>query len=159
MQLVVTNDDGFDSPGIAALVDAARDFGEPIVIAPATAQSGVGHQLTVDVPIRVERAGKQRYRVDGTPADCARLALTELAPGADWLLAGINHGANLGADVYTSGTWRQRARRHCSATARWRCRSTSAASERSTGRSPPAAPRRYCGSSWRATSRLGTSGT
>ena len=104
MRLVVTNDDGFDSPGIGALVHAAGNFGEPIVVAPAAAQSGVGHQLTVDAPIRVERVREQGYRVEGKPADCARLALTELAPGADWLLAGINHGANLGADVYTSGT-------------------------------------------------------
>jgi 5'-nucleotidase len=103
-RLVVTNDDGFDSPGIGALVHAAGDFGETIVVAPTAAQSGVGHQLTVDAPIHVERVGDQGYRVDGKPADCARLALTELAPGADWLLAGINHGANLGADVYTSGT-------------------------------------------------------
>lgn len=104
MQLILTNDDGVDTAGLAALTRAARAFGAPLVIAPAGAQSGVGHQLTTHDPIRVEALDRQRYRVGGTPADCARLALSHLAPHADWLLAGINHGANLGADVYTSGT-------------------------------------------------------
>lgn len=104
MQLVVTNDDGIDAPGLAALVHAADDLGDVIVVAPAAAQSGVGHQLTTDVPMRADALGHGRYRIDGKPADCARIALTHLVPDAAWLLAGVNHGANLGADIYTSGT-------------------------------------------------------
>lgn len=104
MQIVATNDDGIDAAGIAALERAAGGFGAVTVVAPAAAQSGVGHQVTTEAPLRVETLGERRYRVDGKPADCARLALTHFAAGADWLLAGINHGANLGSDIYTSGT-------------------------------------------------------
>lgn len=104
MRLIVTNDDGVDAPGLATLAAAAAEFGEVIVVAPVGAQSGVGHQLTTHAPIRVDVRGGQRYAVAGTPADCARLALTELASDADWVLSGINAGGNLGADVYTSGT-------------------------------------------------------
>ena len=101
---MVTNDDGIDAPGLAALVRAVAELGEVTVIAPAAAQSGVGHQVTTDAPLRVDARGARRYRVDGKPADCARLALTHFVPGAGWLLAGINQGANLGSDIYTSGT-------------------------------------------------------
>jgi 5'-nucleotidase len=103
-RIVVTNDDGIDAPGLATLAAAAAALGEVIVAAPAGAQSGVGHQLTTGAPIRVDGVGPRRYRIDGTPADCARLAHAALATDAVWLLSGINHGANLGADVYTSGT-------------------------------------------------------
>ncbi|MFN8641564.1 MAG: 5'/3'-nucleotidase SurE [Candidatus Binatia bacterium] len=104
MRLIVTNDDGIDAPGLATLVAVAGGFGALAVVAPTGAQSGVGHQITTAAPIAVERLAPRRYRVAGTPADCARLALTRLAADADWLLSGINHGGNLGADVYTSGT-------------------------------------------------------
>ncbi len=104
MQLVITNDDGVDAPGLAALTEAAAELGTPIVIAPAAAQSGVGHMLTTDTPIGVDTLAPRRYRVDGRPADCTRIALTHLAPDAAWVLSGVNHGANLGVDVYTSGT-------------------------------------------------------
>ena len=104
MRIVVTNDDGIDAAGIAALERAAIPFGEVTIVAPAAAQSGVGHQLTTEAPLRVETVGARRHRVDGKPADCTRLALTHFARDAAWLLAGINHGANLGSDIYTSGT-------------------------------------------------------
>lgn len=104
MRFIVTNDDGVEAPGLAALARVAGALGAVTVVAPSDPHSGVGHQLTTDVPIAVARLQAERYRVAGTPADCARLALTELAVGADWLLSGINHGGNLGADVYTSGT-------------------------------------------------------
>ncbi|MBX3027440.1 5'/3'-nucleotidase SurE [bacterium] len=104
MRLIVTNDDGVDAPGLAALSELAGEIGEVVVVAPVGAQSGVGHQLTTHAPIRVDRLAPARYAVGGTPADCARLALTDFAPDADWLLSGINAGGNLGADVYTSGT-------------------------------------------------------
>ena len=104
MRLIVTNDDGIEAPGLATLAAVAAAAGEVVVVAPDGAQSGVGHQVTTDAPILVQRLAPARYRVAGTPADCARLALTEVADDADWLLSGINHGGNLGADVYTSGT-------------------------------------------------------
>jgi len=104
VRLVLTNDDGVEAPGLAALFRAARTCGDTLIVAPADAQSGVGHQLTTQAPLRVAALDADRFRVDGTPADCTRLALTELAPDAAWLLAGINQGGNLGADVYTSGT-------------------------------------------------------
>ncbi len=104
MHLIVTNDDGIDAAGLASLRTVASGYGRTVVVAPAAVQSGVGHQVTTRAPIAVEQLTAERYRVGGTPADCARLALTQFAPGAAWLLSGINHGGNLGADVYTSGT-------------------------------------------------------
>lgn len=104
MRIIVTNDDGVEAPGLAALTQAARRLGTPLVVAPAAPQSGVGHMLTTDGPIAVAQLGAARYRVDGRPADCTRIAVTQLAPDAGWVLSGINHGANLGVDVYTSGT-------------------------------------------------------
>lgn len=105
MKLVLTNDDGYDAPGLAALVEAARRLGEVIVLAPKTAQSGVGHQVSMKTPLRIESAAApNHFMVHGAPADCTRLALKEIAPDARWVLAGINLGANLGSDVYQSGT-------------------------------------------------------
>lgn len=105
LNIVLTNDDGYDAPGIQALADVAGRLGRVVVVAPKTAQSGVGHQVTMKTPLRVERgAGENHFIVDGAPADCTRLALKAIAPDADWVLAGINQGANLGSDVYQSGT-------------------------------------------------------
>jgi 5'-nucleotidase len=104
MELLLTNDDGIDAPGIEALERAARQLGEVVVVAPAAVCSGCGHRVTTDAPFRVERRGEGRYAVEGTPADCVRVALHELAPQARWVLAGINAGGNLGADVWHSGT-------------------------------------------------------
>ena len=104
MKIVVTNDDGYDQPGLTALIGALAPLGEITVIAPATPQSNVGHRVTMKDPIRVERGADGMYVVHATPADCARLAVRQLAPDMDWLVAGINPGANLGSDVYQSGT-------------------------------------------------------
>ena len=104
MKIVVTNDDGIDAPGLASLTRVAERFAEVFVVGPAEEHSAGGHRVTVNAPIRVERVSRTRYRVHGTPADCARLALTALVPDATWVLAGINEGGNLGADVYMSGT-------------------------------------------------------
>jgi 5'-nucleotidase len=103
MKLLLTNDDGIDAPGLQALLAAARPLGEPVVVAPTGAHSGCSHRVTTDEPIRVERrpAG---FAVEGTPADCVRVALHDIAPDAAWVLAGINAGGNLGADVWHSGT-------------------------------------------------------
>ena len=104
MKLIVTNDDGIDAEGLQTLVHLASRWGEVVVVAPAEPQSGIGHQLTTDRPIRVDKLTEERYRVWGTPADCSRLALNCLASDGDWVLSGINHGGNLGVDVYESGT-------------------------------------------------------
>ncbi len=104
MKIVVTNDDGIDAPGLTSLLEVAERFAEVYVVAPAEEHSAGGHRVTVGAPITVEQITRTRYRVHGTPADCARLALVELVPEATWLLSGINQGGNLGADVYMSGT-------------------------------------------------------
>jgi 5'-nucleotidase len=102
--LVLTNDDGVDAPGLAALHEAAAGLGSRRVIAPAGPWSGRGHAVTTHEPIRVGRRDGGRLAVEGTPADCVRLALHHLEPGAAWVLAGINAGGNLGADIHHSGT-------------------------------------------------------
>jgi 5'-nucleotidase len=104
MKLLLSNDDGIDAPGLEALLNAARDFGEPVVVAPAGPQSGVSHTVTWERGVRLEPRGTNRFAVHGTPADCARLGLLRVAPDTKWVLSGINHGGNLGADVYYSGT-------------------------------------------------------
>lgn len=104
MKLLLTNDDGIAAPGLAALLAAAQKFGEPIVVAPAGPQSGVSHAVTWNGGVRLEECTPDRFAVHGTPADCARLGLLRVAPDARWVLSGINHGGNLGADVYYSGT-------------------------------------------------------
>jgi len=104
MKLLLTNDDGIDAPGLQALTNAARNFGEPIVVAPAGPQSGVSHRVTWHEGVRIEPRGEKCFAIHGTPADCIRLGLLHLVTDAKWILSGINHGANLGADVYYSGT-------------------------------------------------------
>jgi 5'-nucleotidase len=104
MRLILTNDDGIDAPGLAALERAAALLGEVAVVAPLAGASGCGHQVTTHRPLKVERRGEKRWGVAGWPADCSRVALRGLQLQADWVLAGINHGGNLGADVHISGT-------------------------------------------------------
>ncbi|MFZ1201053.1 MAG: 5'/3'-nucleotidase SurE [Desulfobacterales bacterium] len=104
MRIVLTNDDGIDMPGLEALYRIAGAHGDAMIVAPDAAQSGVGHRVTTRTPIPVARLGDHRYRVGGTPADCVRLALKVFAPDAGWIIAGINPGANLGSDIYQSGT-------------------------------------------------------
>ena len=101
MKLLLTNDDGIDADGLQALL-AARAFGEPVVVAPAGPQSGCSHTVDRSSPRRA--AWRGRFAVHGTPADCTRIGLLKLVPDATWVLSGINHGGNLGADVYYSGT-------------------------------------------------------
>ncbi len=104
MKFLLSNDDGIDAPGLAALLEAARAFGDPVVVAPAGPQSGMSHAVTWDGPVRLEKRASDRFAVHGTPADFARLGLLRVASDARWVLSGINHGGNLGADVYYSGT-------------------------------------------------------
>ncbi len=104
MKLLLTNDDGIDAAGLEALLSAARTLGDPVIVAPAGPQSGVSHAVTWHEGVRIEPRGDKRYAVHGTPADCTRLGLLRVVPEAKWVLSGINHGANLGADVHYSGT-------------------------------------------------------
>jgi 5'-nucleotidase len=104
MRFLVTNDDGIDAPGIQALWEAARQLGQPVMVAPVEALSGCSHRVTTDQRIRVLTRSDGRYAVEGTPADCVRVGLHRLAPQAGWVLSGINCGGNLGADIYHSGT-------------------------------------------------------
>jgi 5'-nucleotidase len=104
MKLLLTNDDGIDAYGLEALHTAARQLGNALLVAPAEPQSGCSHQVTTDRPVRVEQRGEGRFAVFGTPADCVRVGLHRLATESVWVLSGINHGGNLGADVHYSGT-------------------------------------------------------
>jgi 5'-nucleotidase len=111
MKLLLTNDDGIHAPGLAALLAAVRSLPEFVpdpnsasVVAPSDAWSGCSHRVTTHQPIRIEARSPDQFAVDGTPADCVRLALHALVPDFDWVLSGINAGGNLGADVYISGT-------------------------------------------------------
>lgn len=104
MKFLITNDDGIDAPGLAALVEAAAAFGEAIVVAPDAAHSGCGHRVTTDAPIQIGERRPGWWAVSGTPADCTRIGLWQIARDADWVLSGINAGGNLGVDLYMSGT-------------------------------------------------------
>lgn len=104
MKLLLSNDDGIEAPGIAALLTAARDFGTPVIVAPAGPQSGMSHTVSWERAIRLEKKAEDRFAVHGTPADCSRLGLSRVVPDAKWVLSGINQGGNLGADIYYSGT-------------------------------------------------------
>jgi 5'-nucleotidase len=104
LKIVITNDDGYGEPGLQALLEAVRTMGEVIVAAPKEPQSFISHRVTVKEPLRVDHLDNNHHVVYGSPADCTRLALKSFAPDANWVIAGINPGANLGNDVYQSGT-------------------------------------------------------
>jgi len=103
--ILVTNDDGIDAPGIAALEHALAALGEIYTVAPINEQSAASRRITLRRPFRYETRGKNRFAVDGTPADCAMMALTHiLEDPPDLLVSGINNGPNLGENVFYSGT-------------------------------------------------------
>jgi 5'-nucleotidase len=102
--LLLTNDDGWDAPGLEALRQGAEGLGRCRIAAPSKPSSGCGHQVTTHAPIKVTRLDDDRMTIAGTPADCVRLALHHLAPEASWVLSGINAGGNLGIDIHHSGT-------------------------------------------------------
>lgn len=107
MIALLTNDDGINAEGLAALQRvAAAIFDEVWVVAPVSQMSQIGHRVTTDTPIRYREQGKRSFAVSGTPADCTRVALAYLMPvRPDWVLSGINHGGNLGRhDFAISGT-------------------------------------------------------
>ena len=105
MRILVTNDDGYLALGIQVLSDAARELGTVHVVAPDREQSATSHSLTLHYPLRVRDVSEGVQVVDGTPTDCVVVALGELLPEKpDFVLSGVNHGANLGDDVLYSGT-------------------------------------------------------
>jgi 5'-nucleotidase len=108
--ILITNDDGITAPGITALVDAVRDLGKIVVIAPDKAQSGMGHAITIGNPLRMVQVNYfgdniEAYSCSGTPVDCVKLAVDKiLHRKPDICLSGVNHGANHSINVIYSGT-------------------------------------------------------
>src|SRR5436189_3778946 len=103
--LLLTNDDGVHAAGLAALEQALAELGDAYVLAPEREQSACGHALTLHRPLRVDRLGERRFAVNGTPSDCVNLGvLGFLAERPVLVVAGVNHGTNLGDDVTYSGT-------------------------------------------------------
>jgi 5'-nucleotidase len=104
MKFLVTNDDGIDALGLATLDRLLAPWGERLIIAPSEPHSGCSHRATTDRPLQLARRDDGWHAIDGTPVDCTRIGLKLLAEDIDWVLAGINQGGNLGADVFMSGT-------------------------------------------------------
>ncbi len=109
MNILLTNDDGIFAPGIAAAYKELTELGDVTVVAPADRMSGAGHSITVFEPLVCEKVGIENqfagYSVSGSPADCVKLAIMELCPKKpDLVVSGINNGANVGINVYYSGT-------------------------------------------------------
>ena len=108
--ILVTNDDGITAPGIRTLIEVMNDIGDVIVVAPDSPQSAMGHAITINSTLFVEQVtidkGKQKeYSCSGTPADCVKLAVTEiLGRKPDICVSGINHGSNSSINVIYSGT-------------------------------------------------------
>ena len=105
MNILCTNDDGYLAAGLRLLASAARSLGTVTVVAPDREQSATSHSLTLHLPLRARRAADGGWVVDGTPTDCVILAVNELLEEcADVCVSGINHGPNMGEDVFYSGT-------------------------------------------------------
>ena len=107
--ILVTNDDGITAPGIKNLIEAVKDLGKVVVVAPDKPQSGMGHAITIGVPLRLHKVsffeGIEAYQCTGTPVDCVKLAVDKvLHHKPDVCVSGINHGANHSINVIYSGT-------------------------------------------------------
>ena len=105
MKILISNDDGYLAPGLAALAEAMAAIADILVVAPEANRSGSSNSLTLDRPLTVTRAANGFYFVNGTPSDCVHIALTgmsEFTP--DLIVSGINNGQNMGDDTLYSGT-------------------------------------------------------
>src|SRR6476619_4481200 len=107
--ILITNDDGITAPGIKNLIEAVKDLGKVVVVAPDKPQSGMGHAITIVVPLRLHKVNFfeniEAYQCTGTPVDCVKLAVDKvLHHKPDICLSGINHGANHSINVIYSGT-------------------------------------------------------
>ena len=105
-RILVSNDDGYFSEGLQALVEAVSPLGEVWVVAPDREQSAASHAISLHRPLRIKEVRTRWFAVDGTPADCAYLAINHLLKDDRPVLmvSGINHGANLAEDIMYSGT-------------------------------------------------------
>ena len=105
MRILVSNDDGYFSPGITLLAEVLAPLAEVTIVAPERDRSGASNSLTLDRPLTVREARDRVFFVNGTPTDCVHLAVTGLlAELPDLVISGINHGANMGDDTIYSGT-------------------------------------------------------
>ncbi|MFT3947021.1 MAG: 5'/3'-nucleotidase SurE [Agriterribacter sp.] len=107
--ILVTNDDGVMAPGIRNLVEAVKDLGKVVVVAPDKPQSGMGHAITIGSPLRLHQVNTidevEAWSCNGTPVDCVKLAVDKILGGKpDICVSGINHGANHSINVIYSGT-------------------------------------------------------
>ncbi len=102
---LICNDDGVHAPGVRALLMAVEPFGDCVVVAPHVEQSGSGQALSLTRPLRMERLASNIFAVEGTPTDCVIFAMNKLLDRRpDWVLSGINRGANIAQDTLYSGT-------------------------------------------------------
>lgn len=105
MEILISNDDGIESPGILKLADALKTVGNVTVVAPHRERSTSGHSLTLHKPLRMTEVKPNYYAISGSPADCVYMATRLLMKKKpDIIVSGINKGANLGNDIYYSGT-------------------------------------------------------
>ncbi len=107
--ILVTNDDDITAPGLKVLVECAKSFGDLLIIAPDRPQSGMGHAITVNEPLRLYPSeihkGHRAFASSGTPVDCVKLGIYEiLKKSPDLIISGINHGSNVSTNVLYSGT-------------------------------------------------------
>jgi 5'-nucleotidase len=107
--ILVTNDDGITAPGIRALANAMKQLGDVVIVAPDSPQSGMGHAITINKPLRLDKVtladGLEGYQCSGTPVDCVKLAVNKiLHRKPDLCVSGINHGSNSSINVIYSGT-------------------------------------------------------
>ncbi len=107
--ILVTNDDGISAPGIRALVEVMQTLGDVVVVAPDKPQSGMGHAITINSTLRIEKVNiygaKLEYSCSGTPVDCVKIAVNKiLKRKPDLCVSGINHGSNMSINVIYSGT-------------------------------------------------------
>ena len=105
MRILISNDDGYFAPGLAALATSLSQFADVVVVAPERDRSGASNSLTLDRPLTVKRAANGFHYVNGTPTDCVHVAVTGFLPQRpDLIVSGINHGPNMGEDTLYSGT-------------------------------------------------------
>jgi 5'-nucleotidase len=104
LRILITNDDGIHSPGLAALASAISGLGDFTVVAPDRERSATSHCITLDRPLGCHELAPNRFAVEGTPADCVITALQMLDEPPSLVLSGVNRGPNLGSDILYSGT-------------------------------------------------------
>lgn len=106
MKILVSNDDGYNAPGIIALKNELSKIAEVTVVAPETQMSATGHSITLSKPLFIKEIEKNYYAVSGTPTDAVKLALMTIMENnpPDYIISGINYGGNLGEDITYSGT-------------------------------------------------------